>query len=172
MESKTTIITKLHALQSEVGAITKNATNPFFKSKYFDINGLIEHIHPLLEKHGIVIMQPLTHIGGKPAIRTIVADKASDERIEDVTPLPMIDDPQKMGAAITYYRRYALQSFLLLGAEDDDGNSAKPEKPTAEQLKEVEKLQFLLGVKDAKKPSTAQQADQWIKAYNKKLEEK
>ena len=36
--------------------------------------------------------------------------------------LPDLTDPQKMGSAITYYRRYSLQSLFLLQAEDDDGN--------------------------------------------------
>jgi hypothetical protein len=38
--------------------------------------------------------------------------------------LPEIADPQKMGSAVTYYRRYMLQSLLLLRAVDDDGNIA------------------------------------------------
>jgi hypothetical protein len=35
-----------------------------------------------------------------------------------------MDDPQKLGSAVTYYRRYTLQSLLGLQAEDDDANSA------------------------------------------------
>jgi hypothetical protein len=38
--------------------------------------------------------------------------------------LPNLQDPQKLGSAITY-RRYTLQSLLGLQAEDDDGNKAK-----------------------------------------------
>ena len=38
--------------------------------------------------------------------------------------LPEISDPQKLGSAITYFRRYTLQSLLALQAEDDDGNKA------------------------------------------------
>jgi hypothetical protein len=33
-----------------VHTLSKTATNPFFKSKYFDINSLIEQVDPLLEK--------------------------------------------------------------------------------------------------------------------------
>ena len=40
-------------------------------------------------------------------------------------PLPDLQDPQKMGSAITYYRRYALQSLFLLQTQDDDGEGAK-----------------------------------------------
>jgi len=37
------IYNKLFSLQSEIGKISKDQTNPFYKSKYFDINQLIEH---------------------------------------------------------------------------------------------------------------------------------
>jgi len=51
--------------------------------------------------------------------------------------LPEIQDPQKVGSAVTYYRRYTLQSLLSLQAEDDDANSAsatvKNTKPTISQ---------------------------------------
>jgi len=43
----------LGKVKSEVGAISKEETNPFFKSKYFDINGLLKHVEPLLEKNGL-----------------------------------------------------------------------------------------------------------------------
>ena len=47
-----------------------------------------------------------------------------DGQIESGINLPMIQDPQKLGSAITYFRRYTLQSLLALQAEDDDGNKA------------------------------------------------
>jgi hypothetical protein len=44
--------------------------------------------------------------------------------------MTVLNDPQKMGSMITYYRRYTLQSLLGLQAEDDDGNAASKAKPT------------------------------------------
>ena len=110
------------AFQKEVGAISKDSTNPFFKSKYFDINGLISAIKPLLEKNGLVLLQPLTNVDGKPALQTIISD--DNKKIEGTIVLPELADPQKMGSVITYYRRYAIQSMLMLQAEDDDANKA------------------------------------------------
>lgn len=118
------IYEKLAKIQEEVGAIKKGQENPFFKSKYFDINQLLEQIKPLLTKYGLVIIQPLTHVLGNPALMTHLIDKDSGESITESIPLPIMSDPQKMGSAITYYRRYALQSFFALQAEDDDGNLA------------------------------------------------
>ena len=54
----------------------------------------------------------------------IIQDTESEGRIVSSIPLPEIQDPQKIGGAITYYRRYALVSLLGLQAEDDDGNTA------------------------------------------------
>lgn len=118
------LYTKIHALQKDIDPIKKDSTNPFYHSQYFDINGLIDAVQPLLTKHGIVIMQPLSNINGESAICTIVVDTETGERIESVSPIPPQADVQKLGASITYMRRYALQSLLLLSAEDDDGNHA------------------------------------------------
>lgn len=137
------LYTALLNAHKEIKAITKDEDNPFFNSKYFDINKIIGTIKPVLDKNGLVIMQPLTHIDGKPAIKTIVAHAASGQFLESETPLPTVAEKttqtndkgkytetagtnaQSMGSAITYYRRYALQSLLLLESkEDDDGNTA------------------------------------------------
>ena len=117
-----TLAQRLFLFQGEVEAITKDATNPFFKSKYFDINSLLSEIKPLLQKHGLVVLQPFSVVGERSVLKTIIcsADLLSD-CIESTIYLPENIDPQKMGSAITYFRRYALQSMLSLQAEDDDG---------------------------------------------------
>lgn len=116
---------KILKIQSEIGALVKTETNPFFKSKYLDINGLLEQLLPLLEKHKILVTQPLSFVGERPALRTVVYDiEKNQDLFAGEIPLPDLQDPQKMGSAITYYRRYALQSLFLLRAEDDDANHA------------------------------------------------
>ena len=121
---------KILEIQSEIGVLSKTETNPFFKSKYLDINGILANLQPLLKKYKITVIQPLHNIDGRPAIKTLVCDAENHKEIYQGTiPLPDLQDPQKMGSAITYYRRYSLQSLFLLQAEDDDGNKgAEPEK--------------------------------------------
>ncbi len=114
---------KILKAQLEVGKIQKDKTNPFYKSQYFDINSVLEQLLPALEKEGITVMQPLSNVDGKPALRTIVYVDGK-EVINEAILLPENNDPQKIGSAITYYRRYSLQSLFLLQAEDDDANSA------------------------------------------------
>lgn len=133
---------KILKIQSEIGVLVKTETNPFFKSKYMDINGLLEQLLPLLEKHGLTVIQPLSHIDGKPALKTIVIDSSNIKDsvlVEEIIPLPDLQDPQKMGSAITYYRRYALQSLFLLRAEDDDANNARKTPETASRSVEKPK---------------------------------
>ena len=117
---------KLFKLQSQIGAISKDSSNPYYKSKYFDINGLIKHLQPILHDLNLLLIQPIE--GGNVVSRII--DIETGDGYQSEMPLPSIDDPQKMGSAITYYRRYTLQSLLALQAEDDDGNLASKAKPT------------------------------------------
>ena len=119
---------KLLEVQKEIKAIEKNATNPFFKKKYFDINSLLEQVKPVLNKHGLVLLQPLVDLNGKQALSTRLIDAETGVVIDTVTLLPITEDAQKAGSAITYFRRYALQSLLALEAEDDDANSVSGNK--------------------------------------------
>lgn len=122
MDTPMTLAQRLFLFQGEVEAITKDATNPFFKSKYFDINGLLSEIKPLLQKHGLVVLQPFGVVDGRTTLNTMIINADDkNEYTESSMLLPENIDPQKMGSAITYFRRYALQSMLLLEAEDDDG---------------------------------------------------
>jgi hypothetical protein len=131
METKT-IYTKIFQLRKEVGKLSKTEENPFYKCKYFDINGLIENIRPLLEKNNLLLLQPIKD--GK--IYSIIIDIETVEQIESELELPVITDPQKIGSAITYYRRYTLQSLLGLETEDDDGNKASEIKSTITTLQD------------------------------------
>jgi hypothetical protein len=115
-----TIWTALHAAKQELGKVPKDSTNPFFKSKYFDINGLLDVAEPILHKHGLFIIQPITN--GKVVTKIVHAE--SGESIESELELSDTKDPQKHGSEITYYRRYTLQSLLAMQADDDDGNAA------------------------------------------------
>ena len=123
---KTNIYSKLYDLQNELGAISKDATNPFYKSKYFDINSLIGQLKPLLQKHNLVLIQPITD----NQVRSVIVDLDGGS-VESSIQLPNDLDAQKLDSAITYFRRYTLQSLLALQAIDDDGNLAikKNKKP-------------------------------------------
>jgi hypothetical protein len=131
---------KIQRIQTEIGKIAKSKTNPFYSSGYFDINMLLEKLQPLLEKEKLVLTQPLTTIGDKPSIATMLVDldlyNPEDEKVKGMiqftTLLPETADAQKMGSAITYVRRYAIQSLFALVGQDDDGNVASGKKTKQE----------------------------------------
>ena len=125
------IYQKLQSVKSKIGKLSKDQTNPFYKSKYFDVNSLIGQLEPLLEESGLILLQPIEN--GYVVSRII--DVETGDSVESAIQLAGLTDPQKVGSEITYYRRYSLQSLLGLQAEDDDANKAsgkvekKEEKP-------------------------------------------
>jgi hypothetical protein len=115
------IYQKLWKAKQEIGKVTKGSNNPFFKSKYADLNAILEATEPILLKHELIVLQPV--ING--FVCTQIIDIATGDKVESVLQLPEINDPQKLIASITYYRRGSLQSLLSLQAVDDDGNTAR-----------------------------------------------
>jgi hypothetical protein len=111
---------KLFDLQQEIGGISKDTNNPFYKSKYFDVNSLIKQLQPLLKKNRLLLLQPIED--GSVTTKIICID--SNIGTQSSISLPDMNDPQKLGSAITYYRRYTLASLLGLQADDDDANIA------------------------------------------------
>ena len=120
MKKEININEKLFNLQQEIGAVSKDASNPFYKSRYFDINSLIKQLQPLLKKHRLLLLQPIEE---DMVVSKLICVDGTGATISGLK-LPVIADPQKLGSCITYYRRYTLSSLLGLQAEDDDANAA------------------------------------------------
>jgi len=112
---------KLQKIQKEIGVMKKDTEG--YNYKFFDINQLLEKLQPILEKHKVVISQPMVVKEGATRLCTVLYDLESEELIESAIQLPNDVKPQDMGSAITYYRRYSIVSLLALQAEDDDGAS-------------------------------------------------
>jgi hypothetical protein len=125
---KNTIYTKLHQSKLEIGKVSKNAKNPHFKKSYADINALLEAVEPILLTHGLILMQPISD----GIVTTQIIDIETGEKVESSMTLPQGLTPQQAGSAITYFRRYTLQSLLSLQAVDDDGEGTKPNPQTTQ----------------------------------------
>jgi hypothetical protein len=111
-----------------MGVISKNAENPHFRKKYADLAGILEVVEPALAEQGLLLLQPVE--GGH--VHTLIVDTESGESVVSAMAIPeSITDPQKLGSAITYFRRYTLTSLLGLKVEDDDGNGASKPQPPA-----------------------------------------
>lgn len=109
---------KLWKAKQEIGKINKSADNPFFKSKYADLNTILDVVEPILHKYNLVMLQPIEN--GK--VFTRIYDCESGDFVESSLDLPVINDPQKLGGCVSYFRRYSCQSLLSLSMQDDDAN--------------------------------------------------
>jgi hypothetical protein len=120
METKQikTLADRLLAAQREIGTIQKDGTNPHFKSKYATLPQIIGEVKPILNRHDLLLTQPIR--GNKVISEISYLDDCIGSEIE----LPQNLNAQQLGSAITYFRRYTLASLLALEIEDDDGNQA------------------------------------------------
>lgn len=121
------IAAALVSAQGEFGAAIKDSANPAYRSKYADLSSCIEATQKALNKHGIALMQAPQLDGQMVTITTRLQHKSGQWYESDLT-LPAVQrdrfDAQSVGSAITYGRRYSLQSILNLATADDDGNAA------------------------------------------------
>ena len=97
--------------------------------KYATLPACLETARATLAQHNLCVVQ-ITLIDPDRLVTRIV--HSSGEFLEDGG-VPLLcennNNPQKMGSAITYARRYGLCSLLgICGEEDDDGQRATPQK--------------------------------------------
>lgn len=120
--SITNLAKALIVFHVKVDKVRKDASNPFFKSKYASLSNILEVINEPLNESGLTFSQFPT---GENGLTTILMHAESGEFIQsDYIMKPVKDDPQGKGSVITYQRRYALAAVLGLNIdEDDDGNA-------------------------------------------------
>ena len=119
-----TIHEKLLKATSKMEKIKKDSDNPFYKSKYYDINSLLETVKPILEEEGLLLLQPIEN----NCVVSRIIDVETGDFVDSAMKIPDIDDPQKIGSCVSYFRRYTLSSLLSVEAEDDDANATVKKK--------------------------------------------
>ena len=133
-ESIANLAAALCKFQANIGKVKKEATNPFFKSKYASLANILDVIQKPLADAGLSFCQ----LPDEECLTTILMHD-SGEWIEATYCMPVakLNDPQAMGSAITYARRYALGSILGLNIdEDDDGEKAMQRNQPQEKPQE------------------------------------
>jgi hypothetical protein len=121
-DSITELAKALVKFHSQMGKVSKDAKNPFYKNSYASLSNIIEASSKPLNDNGLSIVQMPCNDG----LTTMLVHE-SGEWISSTSSTPVKDetDPQKLGSAITYARRYALGAILSLNIdEDDDGQKA------------------------------------------------
>ena len=133
-ESIAELAKALHKFSSHVGKVSKDSNNPFFSSKYASLSNILTAIEKPLDESNLVLTQLPTGLNG---LTTLLMHTESGEFIESTYEMtPTKNDPQGSGSAITYMRRYAIQSILKINVEDDDdANQASKPQPTSQASK-------------------------------------
>ena len=139
MQMSASLAQKIARIQDNLGTVQKGSTNPFFNSKYIEINELLRLLKPLAKEENLLISNPLDHVGDISAVGTLVVDLDSGENFYSKCALPSAKNAQDAGGGITYFRRYALISFLGLDQEDDDANTVSNAKPVKGKAKAASK---------------------------------
>ena len=116
-------------VQSEIGPAIKGKVNPFFKSSYATLGDVWESCRGVLHDNGIAVIQGARLVDGKSCMETKLVHTSGQWFSSLWEMMPAKADPQSMGSAITYMRRYSLSAMVGILSEDDDGNAAsKPKK--------------------------------------------
>lgn len=116
----------LSKAQAAIQPAIKDTENPFFKSSYADLSAVWEVARKPLTENGLSVSQlPGECKDNKVILQTILMHE-SGEYLCSILEMPYLkNDPQSIGSAITYARRYALAAIVgIVADEDDDGNGA------------------------------------------------
>jgi hypothetical protein len=133
------LATALSLAQSELEGAKASSTNPFFNSKYADLNAVMEASLPSLSKNGLSVVQGtrFCDITNGFYVSTTLMHK-SGQWIKSETRMPIggKKDAHAIGAAITYGRRYGMAAMVGIAQADDDGNSATDKAPRQSNYKQ------------------------------------
>ena len=140
-ESIKELATALSKAQGAMEGAKKDSANPFFRSKYADLASAWESCRKPLSDNGLSVIQTTDILPeGLRLITTLL--HTSGEWVSGILPVkPVKDDPQGMGSAMTYARRYGLMAIVGIAPEDDDGNAASGKK--AENVNNVKNTEPL-----------------------------
>ena len=112
-------------VQAEVSGAKKGSTNPFFKSKYADLASIIEASKASLASNGLAITQWFNESNENNVRVCTTLMHESGQFLTSHLDIPLVKkDPQAMGSAITYGRRYSLAAILNMAQIDDDAESS------------------------------------------------
>jgi len=128
------LIAALIKAKKEFLPVRKEKVNPFFKSRYADLDSVLRAVESGLLDNGLVIIQTLD---GHDRNLITTLWHISGESIESKYPLEIneggkLSKSQELGAALTYARRYAICAILNITADDDsDGNAMSRTTPAS-----------------------------------------
>jgi|SRR6185437_1715511 len=131
-------------VQKSVCKVKRTQENDHLKSKYADLEDVLELLNPYFTEHGVLVEQYPTFQDG---LGWVYCTKltAGDEHKEYFHPLLGLETKtpmQSLGSAETYARRYSLKGIFKLVDSDDDANAVTPAGGPSKSARksEVEKM--------------------------------
>jgi hypothetical protein len=118
------LTTAMVAAQREMTNAFKDGKNPHFKSEYATLASVLGAVRDPLLRHGIALSQHPTTDGAVVSVRTLLMHTSGGWLSSACSATAKSSDPQSVGSAISYLRRYALAAFVGIAQEDDDGQAA------------------------------------------------
>lgn len=129
------LATALAKAQAEIKGAVKDSANPFFKSNYADLQSVWDAIREPLSKNGLAVIQ--TTEAATPEHLELVTTlvHSSGQWIEGRFPIIALKrDPQAIGSATSYARRYSLAAIVGVYQTDDDAEAAQARAPNAKPV--------------------------------------
>lgn len=129
----------LHDFQRDLPRVGKTAVNSHFKSTYADLSSVVSAVLPILNAHGIAWVEQPRITDGTFTLHCELNHVESGTSIDGDWPLPdpAKTDPQKLGSALTYGRRYMLLTLTGIAPDDDDDDGAAASQPAARPKRET-----------------------------------
>jgi hypothetical protein len=130
-ETIASLAAALNKAQAEMSGAKKSAKNPFFKSNYANLEEVINCVKEPFANNGLSFVQFPISGDGLAGVETIIMHESGEFIANEFMLKCAKNDPQGLGSAITYARRYGLQSVCGIPSEDDDGEGAMQRKAPA-----------------------------------------
>lgn len=128
-------------VQSALMPAVRDAKNPFLKTSYASLNSVLDSCRSALRENGLIVIQsPMAapeHLGANfIGLETKIIHAESGEWLSSVMTIPLAKlDPQAMGAAISYGRRYALAAMLGIVSEEDGDCETRKLEPRRQEAR-------------------------------------
>lgn len=112
--------------QGEIKTAATNANNPHFKKDFADLSDVRDACRDALKRNGLSVPQIPFAENNTVVLRSILLHSSGEYLWGDLIANVDWKNPQTVGSAITYLRRYALSAYTGVApkGEDDDGEGA------------------------------------------------
>lgn len=114
----------LMAFQGEFLVVPLDGANEHFGSRYATLPTIVQRMTPVLRSHGLMFKSWTEVADGATHLVMLLLHVETQESMVSRMRLPD-GNPQGIGSALTYFRRYTMLTMTGVVADgDDDGNAA------------------------------------------------